>query len=187
MISYFNADSGRLESKKIWASDSLAIIRDTILYYGDNVKGQKAKDSLVFSTINNKIKINGTVKGPYQSYFERESVVYINALDSVYVNKNDGNGWLQLLGASYHTFKKGDQVKINSNKHQYLNVFQLAFSEDTVSLNLLEKGSKVVKLLKNNVGANDSINAAMHRSLFYESSIVKCFQVKLTQYDTQHP
>ena len=187
MISYFNADSGRLESKKIWASDSMAIIRDTVLYYGDNVKGQKAKDSLVFSTINNKIKINGTVKGPYQSYFERESVVYINALDSVYVNKNDGNGWLQLLGANYHTLKKGDQVKINSNKHQYLNVFQLAFSEDTVSLNLLEKGSKVVKLLKSSVGANDSVNAAMHRSLFYESSIVKCFQVKLMQYDTQHP
>jgi hypothetical protein len=187
LISYFNTDSGRLETKKLWASDSMAIIRDTVLFYGDNAKGRRAKDSLLFSTLNSKIKINGTVVGPYQSTFERESVLYVNALDSVFANKNDGNGWVQLVGPNYYTLKKGDQIKIPSNKHQFLNVFQLAYSEDTVSLNLLENGRKVVKFLKNNVGSNDSINAAMHRRLFYESNTVKCFQVKLMQFDTQHP
>lgn len=188
LLSEYKRDSGTVYYRKIWADDSLAIIRDTILYYGANAFGNSAKDSIVFGSFSKKIKISSGGSGVLKTFFERDAVIYMSSVDTIDISSDGGINWTKTIGPTYAYLEKGYQIKINSNQNRFYNVYQIEYINDTIPLSLLETKHRLWKKIRNpNYLAADSIDANLHRQAFYRSDNVLCFDVKLTQMDLKHP
>ena len=185
-ISRYSVDSGYAYTKNLWANDSIAIIRDTILYYGDNPLAIKTKDSIVYNGLK-KIKLPSSIYGPSNTYFAKPVRLYIANRDTVWVNLNNGFPSVRFIGPRYLNIQANSNVIVQwGGKQVYYNVW-VEYSQDTIATHLTA-GKKVFKTLLNPaINAGDSINADAHRQRFYSSEAVRCYRVKLSQKDICHP
>ncbi len=187
-VSRYDVDSGLFYQRNLWSDDTVAIIRDTILYYGDNPTAIKAKDSVVYNTITKKVKGPKEIRGISRTDFKYVTTFRLEAGDTVYTDKNDGlppNRW---IGPRYLTLLPGYSLDIKNKTDKALYHIWIEFYQDTISRHLLESSHKVWKLERvKGFKVGDSVNAAAHRQKFYSGSKVRCFNVKLTHKDVVHP
>ncbi len=185
-ISRYNVDSGYAYSKNLWANDSIAIVRDTIVYYGDNALATKTKDSSVYKGLK-KVKVPSSIFGPSNTYFAKPARLYIASRDTIWVNLNNGFPSIRYIGPRYVNIQANSNVTVQwGGKQVYYNVW-VDYIQDTIATHLTA-GKKVFKTILNPaIKPGDSISAASHRQRFYASDDVRCYKVKLTQKDICHP
>lgn len=182
----YNVDSGYAYSKNLWANDSIAIVRDTIVYYGDNALAIKTKDSVVYNGFK-KVKVPSSINGPSNTYFAKPVRLYLANRDTIWVNLNNGFPSIRFIGPRYVNIQANSNVTVQwGGKKVYYNVW-VEYIQDTIATHLTA-GKKVFKTMLNPaIKSGDSISPAAHRQRFYASEDVRCYKVKLTQKDICHP
>jgi len=183
----YNADSGLCYQKRMWADDSVAIIRDTVLYYGNNAQAIKTKDSVIYSTITNKQMVSTQVTGPAKIDYSIATKFYLQAGDTIFIDANNTlppNRW---IGPRFITVQPGSTLIIKSKTDKALYNVWLVTTQDTIPLNLVQPGYKVLKKEKmQGYNKGDSVNAAAHRQKFYAGTTVRCYNVRLYHKDMCH-
>lgn len=186
-INYYSKDSGYTIKRRLFADDTFAIIRDTIIYYGDNYKGKRTKDSVVYSNISSKIKLNGYQYGPSKTDINITSKYYLEIGDTVYVDLHNGMPPTRYIGLRSITLQPGQTLVINNSTDKALLDIIIDYRNDTIPKSMVNSSHKVFKYFKISTNATDSFDAAFHRRHFYESNTVKCIRAKLYQKDIKHP
>ena len=186
-ITIFDKVKKQCAVRKVWASDSFAIVTDTFLYYGNNGIGNTSKDSSIFSSIRNKTQIpegligEGFIDMPYRTR------IYIPKNSTIYIDKKDGSPQTLYNGPQFNYVNKNERIVIKNSIHSCLFQYALTTTFDTIPLKAIQPWHKVVKRIRNyNLSIGDSINSNLHRQLFF-NTIPKCFKVRLTEKDTVHP
>jgi len=185
-IPAFNKQNFQCEKRKIFASDSVAITSDTILYFGDNPLGIRAKDSAIFKGLR-QYKIPGGLYGKGSLDAPILMQLYVKSKDSIIINRKNGNVLLLIIGPQFYMLGKNEEVRVTSKTDTCWFIFGLKINVDTMAPQFLRPHQKVKKWIKNpffNVG--DSINPDFHRQLFY-NKVPVCFLFRLTQKDWKHP
>jgi gliding motility-associated-like protein len=184
----YDRDSGLCFQRRMWSNDSVAIIRDTFLFYGDNPIGNKTKDSTVFANIDNKIKVPSGVQGKARIDITIATRVYVPTGDTLFVDPNNGfppNRW---IGQRYVTLQPGTTLILNSKTDKILYHYWIQTIQDTIPLHLVQPWHKVWKKdVMRGYQKGDSINADAHRQKFYSGDVVRCFNVRLKHVDVCHP
>lgn len=187
VIPYYNADSGYVSNKLLWASDSFSIARDTIVYYAENAWGVQSKDSAIFNGLNKYPMRFSSVSGPSLEECNSTTVVYIKAGNTAYINPNNGNPAQLFNGPRYITATPGQSIVLSSNLDTLHFVYIMETRQDTVAKHL-SGNMKVVKSYPNpNYSSGDSIQANIHRQRFFSGKQVRCMNVSLSLKDTSHP
>ncbi|HEY1045958.1 MAG TPA: PKD domain-containing protein [Bacteroidia bacterium] len=185
----FNRDSGLCYQKRMYSDDSVAIIRDTILYYGNNGQAFKTKDSTVYKNITNKEMISQSkLTGPARYDVNVATRFYLAAGDTAYVDLYNGSPPNRFTGPRFLTIQPGNAIVIYSKfDNAYFNVWQKII-QDTIPLHMVQSWHKVFKHeLMPGYKAGDSVNAEAHRQKFYSGTTVRCFNVRLRHKDICHP
>ena len=190
----FDSDSGLCGFKRMWSDDSVAIIRDTILYYGDNSLAIKTKDSTIYQNIKNKVKVKSQLNGPSSLDIYTATKFYIPPGDTVYVDSKNGlppNRWIGLSpNGRYLTVQPGQAIIIKSSTDRaYYNVWMKTI-QDTIPLHMLQPWHKLYMKESMKIAGysiNDSVNSFAHRQKFFTGPIVRCYIVKLRHKDICHP
>ncbi len=183
----FDKDSGLCYQRKMWADDSVAIIRDTTLFYGNNAQALKTKDSTAYTSITNKVMVPTMITGPAKIDYTIATKFQLQAGDTIYIDANNmlpPNRW---IGPRYITVQPGSTLIIKNATDKALFNVWLQYTQDTIPLFMVKGWHKVFKKEKiqgYNVG--DSVNAAAHRQKFYAGTTVRCFNVTLTHKDFCH-
>lgn len=173
---------------KIWPDDSMAIIRDTIIYYGDNVLGKKAKDSAIYKNIKHKVMVPSYIAGPARWDATTEAPrFYLGRKDTMYLDNNNGFPPNVIPGMRYQTVQIGQSLILKSKTDTAFFNYWIVYIQDTIANNLVQPWHKVWRREKmTGYSATDSLNAALHRQKFYEGTTVRCFNVRLFQKDLCH-
>lgn len=201
----YNQDSGLCYQKKMYSDDSVYIIRDTILYYGDNAGAIQTKDSIIYDNITRKVMVQKQLTGPAKLDVTVATKFYIPPGDTVFVDAYNGfppNRW---IGGRYLTVQPGNAIIIKSPTDKaYFNVWMVLI-QDTIPEHMKQPWHKVWKKdimpgfltqtsIKGYLGNDsiitrfaDSVNAAAHRQKFYAGTTVRCFNVRLRHKDLCHP
>ena len=190
----YSKDSGLCYMKNMYADDSVYIIRDTFLFYGDNALAIKTKDSVLYNSINpkNKIKVQRQLTGIAKMDVTVATKFYLAPGDTVYVDAYNGlppNRWIGALPSGrYLTVQPGNAIIIKSKTDKaYYNVW-VQYIQDTIPQNMLQPWHKVWKRdVMPGYKIGDSVNAAAHRQKFYAGTTVKCYNVRLRHKDICHP
>ena len=184
----YSSDSGLCYQKKMWADDSVAIIRDTFLFYGNNALANKTKDSSIFSSITNKTMVATQISGPAQIDMTTATKFYLQAGDTVYIDFKNGLPPNRFVGPRYLTVQPGNTLVIKNSTDKALYNVWVIYTQDTIPL-FMVKGYHNVWKKERIQGYNlgDSVNAAAHRQKFYAGTTVKCFNVRLNHKDFCHP
>ncbi len=186
----YNKDSGLCYQVKIWPTKQMAIIRDTIIYYGDNPLGIKAKDSIIFKNWKaQRIKVPSFIRGPARFDATSETPrFYLRKTDTAYIDNNNGFPPNQIKGSKYQTIQLGQSLILTSRSDTARFNYWVVYIQDTIAANLIQPWHKVFSI-EPMMGyqPGDSINAPLHRQKFYEGTTVRCFNVKLYQKDMCHP
>lgn len=187
IIGVFNKDSGYVVKKRIWAEDSIAIIRDTVLYYGNNPLALTTKDSSVYNGMK-KVMVNTAIYGKSRTYVSKFTKYYLPANDTVFIDLNNGFPPNRFIGGRYINAQPGSTLDLRSPTDKLLLNVWVEYTQDTVLLSDVQSGQKVWRKTKINGFVNgDSVNPATHRQLFYLSNDVRCYSARLTQKDICHP
>ncbi len=187
IIGVFNKDSGYVIKKRIWAEDSIAIVRDTTLYYGNNPLAISTKDSFIYNGMK-KVMVNDAIYGKSKTYISKSTRFYLPAGDTVHIDLNNGLPPIRFIGSRYITVQPGSTLDLQSPTDKLLFNVWVEYTQDTILLSEVQSGQKVWKKIKINGFVNgDSVNPATHRQLFYLSNDVRCYSAKLTQKDICHP
>lgn len=183
----YSKDSGLCYQRRLWSSDSVAIIRDTILYYGDNALAKKTKDSIIYKNIKKKVMVGNYVKGPWRYDMTVATKFFLKAGNRAYNDLNNGLPPNLLTGQRYFTIQPGNSLVIYSkNDSAFYNVW-LEYIQDTIPKHLIQPWHKVWKKERiQGFAIGDSINAAAHRQKFYSGTTVRCFNVRLNHKDICH-
>ena len=183
----FNNDSGLCYQKNMWPSDSVYIIRDTILYYGDNPLALKTKDSVIYKNIKHRTMVRRSVGGPWRYDMTVATKFFIRAGDTVFNDPNNGLPPNRLIGQKYITIQPDQSLVIKSKTDSAFYNVWLEYIQDTIPIHLLEPWHKIWKKeLMSGFRLGDSINPAAHRQKFYAGTTVRCFNVRLKQKDICH-
>ncbi len=170
---------------KIFIADTLYVVTDTMLYYGDNGLGSKSKDSTIFNGLR-KTKIPSGIIGKGELYSPYNMWLYVPALDTVYIDKHNGLGLVTLIGPTKYLVNKRHTIIVKSNTDKCLFQYALQINKDTLTANALLGYHKIIKKIKHpQVGLLDSVNAVLHRQLFYQN-IPACYTIQLNEKDTIH-
>ena len=184
----FNKDSGLCYQRRMWADDSVAIIRDTVLYYGNNALAIKTKDSTAFTTIGDKRMVATQVTGPARIDMTIATKFYLQAGDTIFIDANNSlppNRW---IGPRYITVQPGSSLIIKSNTDKALYNVWVEYIQDTIPLFMVKGWHKVFKTeLALGFQVGDSINPAAHRQKYYSGTVVRCFNVRLWHKAICHP
>ncbi len=186
-INYYSKDSGYTIKRRLFADDSMVVVRDTFLYYGDNYKGKKSKDSSIFANYPNKIKTGNVVNGISRTDITIISKYYLEAGDTAYIDLNNGLPPNRYIGPRSITVAAGNTLVINSITDKALFDYALIEIFDTIPKYLVNNTHKVFRTIKIASNATDSFDANYHRRHFFESNTVKCIRAKLYQKDISHP
>jgi PKD repeat protein len=184
----WNKDSGFYVKRNLWSDDSVAIVRDTILYYGDNPLGLKVRDSAAYTSISKKVKGPKEIKGISQTTFSNRTTLFLQPGDTVWVDNHDGLPPSRWIGQRYLILQSGQTLDIRrkTDKAQY--IYSIVYSQDTIPLYLANSSHKIFKKEKvKGFATGDSVSLASHRQRFYSGSKVRCFNVRLFQKDHAHP
>lgn len=186
-IMTFNQDSGFVQTRTLWSDDSVSIIRDTILTFGDNTLGKSAKDSTVFNGLSKSMSKVSKFFGQAREDISSHTIFYLSSLDTAHIHPNDGSPVIQIVGPGYQVLESGQSLVLSSVTDTAHFVYSLRFVQDTIP-KYLSSGLKIWKTIGiPGYTPGDSLNAAAHRQKFYTSSIVKCHEVRLKQQDLVHP
>jgi hypothetical protein len=186
----YNSDSGLCVQIKIWPSNQMAIIRDTIIYYGDNPLATKAKDSVIFKNWKaQRVKVPAFLTGPARFDASTETPrFYLRRSDTAFIDNNNGFPPNRIIGYRYQTLQLGQSLILNSKHDTARFNYWIVYVQDTIASNLLQPWHKVWALEPmQGFKVGDSINAAYHRQKFYEGTTVRCFNPRLWQKDICHP
>ncbi|MEZ4805007.1 MAG: hypothetical protein R2852_05860 [Bacteroidia bacterium] len=184
----YNTDSGLCYQKRMWSTDSVSIIRDTFLYYGDNALANTTKDSSAYSTISNKIKVPSQVNGPAVIDMTVATKFYLQAGDTAFIDFKNGLPPNRFIGPRYLTVQAGNSLVIYSKTDKALYNVWLQYIVDTIPLHLEQPWHKVFKREQiTGFQPGDSVNADAHRQKFYSGTTVRCFNVRLKHKDICHP
>lgn len=186
----YNADSGLCIQVKIWPSKQMAIIRDTIIYYGNNNLGIKAKDSVIFKNWKaQKIMVPSYITGPARFDATTETPrFYLRKSDTAYIDNNNGFPPNLIKGTKYQTVQLGQSIILNSIHDTARFNYWVVYIQDTIAANLVQPWHKVFSIqTMQGYKVGDSINAPLHRQKFYESPTVRCFNVRLWHKDLCQP
>ncbi len=187
-IMVFNRDSGYYYRRNLWSDDSVAIVRDTVLYYGDNPLAIVTKDSVIYSTITKKVRTFKHIAGISRTDFSVTTRFYVPAGDTIYIDANNGlppNRW---IGPRYINVVGGYSLVLKSKTDKALYNVWIETSQDTIPLHMVDSSHRIWK--KERVYGyvqGDSVSPAAHRQMFYSGEKVRCFNVKLWQKDIKHP
>ncbi|MES2617916.1 MAG: gliding motility-associated C-terminal domain-containing protein [Bacteroidota bacterium] len=184
----YNKDSGLCIQTKIWPDDSMAIIRYTTLYYGNNVLGKKAKDSLIYAGIKNKVMVPSFIAGPARWDATSEAPrFYLGRTDTMYLDNNNGITPNMIRGLRYQTVQIGQSLILKSKTDTAFFNYWIVDVLDTIANDLVRPWHNVVSRMKmQGYNATDSLDPALHRQKFYEGTTVRCFNVRLFQKDMCH-
>lgn len=184
----YNKDSGLCYQKRMWSNDSVAIIRDTFLYYGNNFLANRTKDSSIYSTIKNKVMVPTQVTGPARIDMTIATRFYLQTGDTVYIDFKNGLPPNRFVGQRYLTVQPGNTLVILNKTDKAMYNVWLEYIQDTIPLHLVQPWHKVFKKERvQGFVTGDSINAAAHRQKFYAGTTVRCFNVRLKHKDICHP
>jgi len=187
-ISRYNIDSGVYYRMRLWSDDSVAIVRDTFLYYGDNPLALTTKDSIAYLNISNKIMVQKEIRGISKTDLTKPTRFYLQAGDTVYVDPNTGLPPTRFIGPRYLNMQAGQTLVIKTTTDKALYNVWVDYQQDTIPMRLAGSNYKIWKTIRIPAFQNgDSINPAAHRQHFYSGSHVKCYDVKLWQKDIKHP
>ena len=184
----YSKDSGLCYQQRMWADDSVAIIRDTFLYYGANALANKTKDSVIYQNITNKIQVKSLISGPAQLDVTTATKFYLQAGDTVYIDFKNGLPPNRFVGPRYLTVQSGNTLIIyNSTDKALFNVW-VVYVQDTIPVSTVQPWHNVWKYdVMPGYRVGDSVNAAAHRQKFYAGRTVRCFNVRLKHKDFCHP
>lgn len=184
----YSKDSGLCYQKNMYADDSVYIIRDTILFYGDNALANKTKDSSIYSSITRKEKVATQITGIAKMDVTIATKFYIPAGDTVFVDAYNGlppNRW---IGPRYLTVQPGQAIIIKSKTDKALYNVWVQYIQDTIPAFMRQPWHKVWKRdVMPGYKAGDSVNSDAHRQKFYSGTTVRCFNVRLKHKDFCHP
>jgi gliding motility-associated-like protein len=187
----YNSDSGLCYQKKMYSDEEVAIIRDTILYYGNNPLAIKTKDSSAYSKITNKIMVQNVINGIVKIDYTVATKFYLQGgtdPDTIFIDANNGlppNRW---IGPRYITVQPGSTLIIKSKTDKAMHNVWMVVMQDTIPRHLVQSWHKVYSIEPMpGIQFRDSVNAAAHRQKFYSSTTVKCFNVRLWHKDICHP
>ncbi len=182
----FNPLTKNCEVIKIFASDSLYVIKDTLLIFGDNVYGNQIKDSILFKHLRKKKIPNGLFgKGSLDAPFN--FTIFLNAKDSVFIDRKNGLPEIRIIGPTFYNVQENHELKIYSETDSCWFVSGLKIKNDSLPFNALKPYHKISQKIKNQkISPNDIVDLALHRQLFY-NKIPACFDFKLHQKDFIHP
>lgn len=184
----YNKDSGLCYLKNMWADDSVAIIRDTFLYYGNNNLASTTKDSVAYALLKNKIMVPRQITGPARYDVTVATRYYLQAGDTVYIDFKNGLPPNRFVGPRYLTVQPGNTLVIYNSTDKALYNVWLVYVQDTIPLGMVQPWHKVFKKeLVQGYKTGDSVNAAAHRQKFYSGTTVRCFNVRLKHKDVCHP
>jgi gliding motility-associated-like protein len=183
----YDRDSGLCYQRRLWSNDSVAIIRDTFLFYGNNPLGITSKDSAVFANIKNKIMVPSGVQGKAKIDITIATRVRVPAGDTLFVDPNNGLAPNRWIGPRYVTIQPGNSLILKSKTDRVFYHYWLQFIVDTIPLHMVEPWHKVFnKIRMPGYQVGDSINMDLHRQKFYSGDVVRCFNVRLKHIDTCH-
>lgn len=188
----YSQDSGLCYQKNMYSDDSVYIIRDTILYYGNNVLANKTKDSSIYSSITRKVMVQNMLVGPAKLDVTVATRFYLAPGDTVFVDSYNGlppNRWVGLPPSGrYLTVQPGTAIIIRNPTDKALYNVWVEYIQDTIPAHMLQPWHKVWKKdVMQGYRVGDSVNAEAHRQRFYSGTTVRCFNVRLRHKDLCHP
>lgn len=187
-VSAFNYDSGYVIQKSIWADDSVAIVRDTLLFYANNPWGISARDSSVFKNARKFQSRFAYVTGQSRQDINQVTRIYLKAGQTAAINFNTGAPLNFVTGPGYTTLAPGVSVSTSSYSDTIFFAYSVEYRQDTIPSFKAYNNKMVWKRIPSpGYQATDMVNTSLHRKTFYESSNVRCFEVTLKQKDTIHP
>lgn len=185
-ISYFDPNLKQCGQKKIWLDDSLYATVDSVIYYGNNALGISAKDSVLFSPAARKHMLARGMLGKGIRDLYHPLRVYIPAGSAIELDRKDGSPKLLISGPQYYNVAEDYRI-ITGETDTCLFVYGLKVFYDTIPFSGIgARHLQVRKVALAGFGAGDSINAPLHRRLFYET-VPRCFRIQLSLRDTVHP
>ena len=188
LITKFSPDSGICIQSRMYSDDSVYIIRDTIIYYGNNALALKTKDSSIYAGIEDTVLVASELRGISKLDISIATKFYIPAGDTVFVDAYNGlppNRW---IGPRYLTVQPGQAIIIKSKTDKALFNVWVQYIQDTIPEHQLQPWHKVWKKdVMQGYTPGDSVNAEAHRQKFYAGTTVRCFNVRLKHKDICHP
>ncbi len=186
-VMQYNKDSGLCLQKRMWPSSSWSIIRDTIVWYGDNALAKKTKDSIIYKNIRRKQMVRRGMAGPSRLDVTVATRFFIKSGDTIYIDNNNGFPPNIARGQRYQTIQPGQSIIIKSPTDSALYNVWLEYIQDTIASNLVQPWHKVWKTETiQGYQVGDSINPDAHRQKFYSGNTVRCFNVRLFHKDICH-
>ena len=126
----YSKDSGLCYQRNLYSDDSVYIIRDTFLFYGDNALANKTKDSVIYNNIKNKIKVAKQLNGIAKLDITVATKFYLSPGDTVFVDAYNGlppNRWIGTLPSGrYLTVQPGNAIIIKSKTDKAQNKIDMA-------------------------------------------------------------
>lgn len=186
--STFNKDSGYAAKKSLWADDSVAIVRDTLLYYANNPWGISARDSSIYKNVKKYPFKYAFVTGTSRQDISHTTRIYLKAGQAAQINPNNGAPPSNITGPGYRTLIPGVSVSTSSVSDTIFFTYTIEYRQDTVPSYKAYNNKNVWKRIPTpGFQSTDIVNMSLHRKKFYESSYVRCFDITLNQKDTIHP
>ncbi len=185
-LPYFDKVAKNCASISVWSTDSLTMVRDTVLYYGKNKLGSSARDSVLFKSIVQKREIPRGQSGDGILDLPFAMQIYIGGGSKILIDKRDGSPQFQLNGPQFYNAPKDYRI-ITGPNDSCLFVYALEFHQDSLLADMVQPWHRVIKRVPvAGYLAGDSINPALHRQLFYDR-VPMCFNMLLSLKDTVHP
>lgn len=185
-ITHFDPDSARCGSTRIWADDSVYLVFDSVIYYGDNPLGLSAKDSSVFSPNAQKKKIAPGMFGKKSIDLPYDLRVYIPAGNSITVDYKNGSSPFMVNGPQLYDLSYDMRISTGSGDSCYFVYGLKLFKDSLLKQTIKPYHLNIQKVRVAGFKTGDSINPYLHRQLFY-NSVPRCFKILLRLKDTVHP
>jgi hypothetical protein len=185
-ISGFDVASKTCQKIKIFASDSLYLLTDTVFIYGDNWLGNKSKDSSIYKGLRT-LKIPEGILGKGKIDAPYNLLIFIQNFDTVFIDRKNGFAPFEIRGPSFFNVLKNDEIIISSSTDTCWFVHGLKINQDTLPFHVKKTYHHIVSKIKNPmIKIGDIVNPDRHRQLFYDK-IPACFDFTLYQKDFVHP
>ncbi len=191
----FIKKTGLCKKIQVWASDTLVVVRDSILFIPkDTDDSSSAKDPKYANSIKKFVPYKW-LKGKGERLVEDSITIELGANDSVYINNKLYVGPKKVLA------KDKDLIRLTSKTDSVKYLFSTYTRYDTLPMPFLQirikKGEnpKVIKILLMsqmgrfrglNYGTDYIIDYKRYRDLYY-ARIPTCNAVRLNHKDTCHP
>jgi hypothetical protein len=191
----FITKTGLCKKIQVWASDTLWVVLDTIVFVPKTKADSAAAATAKYKNSIKKYAPYFKMKGIGERLVEDSISITLGAKDSVYINK------VLYVGPKTVLAKDKDIIRLTSKTDSITYNFSMYTRRDTLPLPLLkirlakgEKPTKIKMLLMSKMGRFNGltygtdyiINYNRYRDLYY-AKIPQCNNVKLNHKDTCHP